>query len=333
MNNRINIIGFFFAIIFILAFAACNSYDFEQEQYRNEVNLLSNSSLIYDRQVANISNAGDTIYLVAGMSGTNSSAAPLNVKIMNADSLFHAYNRSNYDIDTERFAKWLPEACYTLTETSMQIKPGDFQAKLPIVVKNLELISPDSTYFLNYQIDPSGTSAFNPQKKEVLLRIYKSNEFATTKTNTFYNYTTSFITTMIEGGAVRRPTSSNQVFPIGENSVRMMAGDESLGDYNTALDRINKRSIKVTIGNQTPYDPSAREVKIETYKGVDVVQMAPKGIYDNTYLINAISTPDGRSTYFKEFRLHYKYRLNPTDPYREVEAIMRMEYNPRAELL
>ena len=30
--------------------SACNEYDFDQEQYRNEVGLLSNSSLIYDRQ-------------------------------------------------------------------------------------------------------------------------------------------------------------------------------------------------------------------------------------------------------------------------------------------
>ena len=28
--------------------SACNEYDFDQEQYRNEVGLLSNSSLIYD---------------------------------------------------------------------------------------------------------------------------------------------------------------------------------------------------------------------------------------------------------------------------------------------
>lgn len=30
--------------------SACNEYDFDQEQYRNEVGLLSNSSLIYDRR-------------------------------------------------------------------------------------------------------------------------------------------------------------------------------------------------------------------------------------------------------------------------------------------
>lgn len=333
MKNNINKLYIVVAFAIISVLAACDSYDFDQEQFRNEINLLSNSEMVYDRQVANISEDGDVIYLVAGMSGTNSSSSALTVGIMEADSLFHAYNKSQFDIDESRFARWLPEECYTMPEMKMQINPGEFQVRFPIQLKNLDLISPDSIYFLNYQIDPSVTKAFNPAKKEVLLRIYKSNEFATTRTNTFYNYTTSYVTTLVDGGAIRRPTSSNQVFPLGVNSVRMLAGDESMGDIKTALDRINNNSIKVTVGEQTAYDPSARVVTIEPYKGIDVVQMAPKGIYDNTYLINAISTPDGRSTYYKEFRLHYKYRLNSSSPYREVEAVLRMEYNPRADLL
>ena len=113
----------------------------------------------------------------------------------------------------------------------------------------------------------------------------------------------------------------------------MMAGDENLGEYKTALNRINERSIVVTIGKQTAMNPLAREVTITPYKSLDVVQLTPFEMYDNTFLINIISTPDGRRTYYKEFRLHYKYRLKSTDPYREVKAVLRMEYSPRAELL
>ena len=49
MKNSIKLV---IAAILGLAFAACDSYDFEQEQYKNEVNLLINSDLIYDRQVS-----------------------------------------------------------------------------------------------------------------------------------------------------------------------------------------------------------------------------------------------------------------------------------------
>lgn len=345
MKNNRKII---FVSIFGFALMACNSYDFQQEQFRNEVNLLSNSDMIYDKQVAKMSVAGDTIHLVAGLSGTKSSAQAFRVGIKESDSLFHAFNKSNFDIDKSRFARWLPKECYTLPSMEMQIQPGQFQTKFPIYLKDLHRISPDSIYLLNYKIDSTKTDAYNPRKKEVLLRIYMENEFASTKTNSFYNYTSSYVTTLVLGSNVpKRPTNANQVFPLSSNSVRMLAGDENMGEYKTALRRINERSIVVSVGEKTAQNPLARFVTIQPYKAryqpetsseppyktIEAVQMPPVDIYDNTYLINTISTPDGRKTHYKEFRLHYKYRLNSTDPYKEVKAILRMEYNPRADLL
>lgn len=329
-----NIIKIVLVSIFGFAFAACNSYDFDQEQYKNEVYLLSNSEMIYDRQVAKLKENGDTIYLVAGLSGTRSSNETFKVVLIEADSLFNAFNKSNFDIEKHRYARLLPEECYTIPSLESQILPGEFQTKFPIYLHNLDKLSPDSIYLLDYKLDSVKTDAFNAKKKEVLLRIYMENEFATTKTNTFYNYTSSYITMLSKDSEVtRRPTSANQVFPLGQDSVRMLAGDENFGDYKDALDNINKMSIKVTVGEKTPQNPSARFVKIDPYRSLDVLQLPPIGIYNNTYLINTISTPDGRSTYYKEFRLHYKYRMDSSQPYKEVKAILRMEYNPRADLL
>lgn len=329
MKHSIKII-----LAFTIALASCDSYDFEQEQYRNEVNLLSNSELVYDRQVAKLKSDGDTIYMVAGLSGSQVSTKPFNVAVVETDSLFNAYNRTNFDIDVTRFARMLPDECFTFPNSQIQIPKGEFQAKFPIYLHNLDRLSPDSIYFLNYKIDSLKTDAFNPKKKEVLLRIYMENEFSTTRNNTFYNYTSSFITTLsMNPGVAKRPTSSNQVFPLGPNSVRMLAGDETFGDYKNALNNINRMSIKVTVGEKMAQNPLARAVTIEPYKTIEVEQMPPIDVYDNTYLINIISTPDGRSTYYKEFRLHYKYRLQPTDPFKEVKGILRMEYNPRADLL
>ncbi|MFV0266017.1 MAG: BT_3044 domain-containing protein [Draconibacterium sp.] len=325
---------FIYYLLLGLAFGACNSYDFEQEQYQNEINLLSNSQMIHDKQVADLSKSSDTIYLVAGLSGTQNSDKAFRVTLMEADSLFRAYNKSNFDIETERYARLLPNECYTIPSLEGQIPAGETQVKIPVYLQKLDKLSPDSIYFLDYQIDPLGTDAFNSKKKEVLLRIYKENDFSTTQRNVYYNYTSSYVTILdLNNPLVRRPTSSNQVFPLGGNSVRMMAGDEELGEYKTGYDRINQRSIVVTIGDQTSKNPLARNVTIEPYKTIDVVQMTPFEIYDNTFLINIISTPDGRATYYKEFRLHYKYRLSEADPYKEVKAILRMEYSPRADLL
>lgn len=314
-------------------FITCDTYDFEQEQYKNEVNLLSNTDLVYDRQVAELKSEGDTIYMVAGLSGSQRSTEAFRVGVIESDSLFNAFNKSNYDIEVDRYAKKLPVQCYTLENSEMIIPEGESSVKFPIHLRDMHILSPDSIYLLNYQIDSLKTKHYNNDKKHVLLRIYKANEFATTQRNTFYNYTSSYVVTPGNPNIVRRPTNANQVFPLGENSVRMLAGDETFGDYKTALERINDRSITVEVGEQTPQNPLARAVTISSYKNIDVVQLTPLGVYNNTFIINIISTPDGRHTYYKEFRLHYKYRLQETDPYKQVQAILRMEFNPRADQL
>ena len=246
-----------------------------------------------------------------------------------------AYNKSNFDINKARFAKYLPEECYEFPTMEMNISAGSSKAMFPVYLKNLEKISPDSIYFLEYKIDSLRTPDCNPKKRYVLLRIHKENYYASTQTATYYNYTSSTVIIPNPDGysEVRRPTNSNRVFPISENSVRLMAGDENFTDYTTALDIINKGSIILEMGAQLPENPLAKELTILPYQSIDVVQLTPIGEYDNTYLLNVIRTPDGRSTYYKEFRLHYKYRLKSTDLYREVNAKLRYQFNPRVENL
>ena len=319
----------------LVVISGCDNYDFAQEQFRKEVNLLSNSSLVYDRQVAELQQGGDTLFVVASLSGSQASDESFTVALQNSDTLLRAYNKSNFDINKARFAKYLPEECYEFPTMEMTIPAGSSKAMFPVYLKNLDKISPDSIYFLEYKIDSLKTPDCNPKKRHVLLRIHKENYYASTQTATYYNYTSSTIIIPNTDGTseVRRPTNSNRVFPVSENSVRLMAGDESFSDYTTALDIINKGSIILEMGEQLPENPLAKELTILPYKDIDVMQLTPIGEYDNTYLLNVIRTPDGRSTYYKEFRLHYKYRLKSTDLYREVNAKLRYQFNPRVENL
>lgn len=319
----------------LVVISGCENYDFEQEQFRKEVNLLSNSGLVYDRQVAELQQGGDTLFVVASLSGSQASDESVAVALQNSDTLLRAYNKSNFDINKARFAKYLPEECYEFPTMEMTIPAGASKAMFPVYLKNLEKISPDSIYFLEYKIDSLRTPNYNPNKRHVLLRIHKENYYATTQTATYYNYTSSTIVIPNTDGTyeVRRPTNANRVFPISENSVRLMAGDESFSDYTTALDIINERSIILQMGAQLPENPLANQLTILPYKNIDVVQLTPIGEYDNTYLLNVIRTPDGRATYYKEFRLHYKYRLQATDLYKEVNAKLRYQFNPRVENL
>ena len=292
MKKKFNII--LCAVIGTLS--ACSEYDFEQEQYRNEVSLLSNSNLVYDRQVSNLEEEISTIYLVATVSGSQLAPQSIHVGLQESDSLLKAYNKSNYDIEEQYFAQLLPKVCYDFPNMEMDIQAGTSKAMFPVHLKNLDKISPDSTIVIP---NPSGS----PE--------------------------------------IRRPTNANRVFPLGAKTVRMMAGDEDLGEYKTARSRIVSKSIILEMGDQLPENPLAKEVTIKPHdkvkdvdaEPVDVVQLTPIDDYDNTFLLNVIRTPDGRATYYKEFRLHYKYRLESTAPYREVKAKLRYEFNPRVDNL
>lgn len=319
----------------LITLVSCNEYDFDQEQFKKEVNLLSNNELVYDRQVATLRPEGDTIFLVAGLSGSQPSTESYTVGILESDSLLKAYNKSNFDIEKDRFAKLLPTECYTFPNMQMEIAAGTSQVRFPVHLKSLEKLSPDTIYFLDYKIDSLKTWNYNPKKRHILLRIHRKNNYATTQENTFYNYTSSTVVIPKADGSaeVRRPTNANRVFPLTQTSVRLLAGDEDMGDYKKALNNINKKSIVLEVGKQLPENPLSNELIIKPYKTIDVVQLTPIGEYDNTYLLNIIKTPDGRATYYKEFRLHYKYRIESTDLYREVKAKLRFEFNPRADKL
>ena len=110
----------------------------------------------------------DTIYLVATVSGSQIRPNAHQVALLESDSLLKAYNKSNFDIEKEKFAKLLPDECYDFPNKELDIQAGTSKVMFPIYLKNLEKISPDSIYFLDYKIDQEKTPNYNPDKSHVL---------------------------------------------------------------------------------------------------------------------------------------------------------------------
>ena len=71
----------------LVMISGCDKYDFDQEQFRKEVNLLSNSNLVYDRQVAELQQGGDTLFVVASLSGSQATDEPVTVVLQHSDTL------------------------------------------------------------------------------------------------------------------------------------------------------------------------------------------------------------------------------------------------------
>lgn len=334
---------------------SCNNYDFDQEFYRNDVSLLSASNNIYSATVIDMaeSEAGTAnLPLVVQVAGSQPSGQSYTVTISPDDSLFNRYNKTNYDIDTSRFAHVLPAECYPdeyKRGFTVTIPAGEEKAVVNIPVTRLDLLSPDSTYFLEYAITDANTGV-NEKKSHVMLQVVYKNDYASTSESVDYSYSS---TTIVYGtgssATTDRPTTSVHAFPLASNKIRMMAGNESYDDYTNALDIINGRSVVYTIGDQTPTNPNAYNVTITPYVegNIEVEMLNPVEDYNNTFLINSIGgSASTNATYYKEFRLHYRYRLitHSTDKttgepvstpgqWKEVKAIMRYSFNPRADLL
>ena len=335
------------------ALGSCDSYDFEQEMYEKSISLLQNTDRVYEKQVADLQNLDAdgtaTFYVVAQLSGSQKADRDYTVQLEHSDTLFNAYNKSNYDIDSTKFAKLLPTDCYEEPSLTGVIKAGEEQVKIPIKVKNFEKLSPDTTYFLEYSLVEGGEK-YIQDRNRVLLRIHWKNNWGSTLNAVDYSYTSAQVITpaTTAGGtpSVLRPTNTLRAFPLSANEVRFMAGSETYDNYATALDVINSSSVIYRIGAQRPENPDAYDVEILPYKSdeIEVIMQTPEGEYDNTYLLNKVqSVNGGNATYYKEFRVHYKYRLlKATEnsdgtfspgPLKEVKAKLRYNYNPRSELL
>lgn len=340
-----------------LALSSCNNYDFDQNFYPHKVGLMAGTGRIYDRttvDLAAVEEGTADIKLVAQISGSQMPDRDYHVTVAHDDSLFNAYNKSNFDIDSTRFAKLLPAECYEDPSLNGTVAAGTNKTTFDIKLKNLDKLSSDSTYFLEYKIvshDADGLATDNNNLGEplnnVLLKIMWKNDWGSTAEA--YNYqlvSTQVINT--NTASVVRPTNTVRAFPVGARSVRFLAGDEKYDNYTTGLHDINRKSFVVTIGEQTETNPSAYNITLKPYKNdsIQIELLTPSGEYDNTFIYNEIGgSASTNPTYYKEFRLHYRYRLNKTtknkdgsvttdwDVWKEVLCKMRYQYNPREDQL
>lgn len=338
-----------------VALSSCNNYDFEQNFYPHKVGLMAGNDRIYNRTTVELSavEAGEAdIKLVALISGSQMADRDYHVTVAHDDSLFNAYNKSNFDIDSSRFARLLPAHCFEDPSLTGTIAAGTNKCTFNIKLKNLDQLSPDSVYFLDYMITAHDAAALATDNNNlgvslnhVLLRINWKNDWASTSHPEDYQLVSSQVINT-QTASVVRPTNTIRAFPVGARAVRFLAGDEKYDDYKKALHDINVRSFVVTIGEQTATNPSAYDVTLKPYKtdSLEIEKLTPNGEYDNTFLYNELGgSASSNPTFYKEFRLHYRYRvLKETKqndgsykpgPWKEVLCKMRYQYNPRADQL
>ncbi len=148
------------------------------------------------------------------------------------------YNKRNFDTKFEEYAMEPPAEYYTIDPMSVEMEAGSCSASLPINVRVDELL-PDQTYFIPLRIESVSSCMPSATKNFVLFEIQRRNNYATTKSSTYYTMTgttqTGWIVDNIFGSNTRRQAinSSKLVIPVGERSVRILPGATAANDKVT----------------------------------------------------------------------------------------------------
>lgn len=322
-------------ILIAYSFVRCSEgiFDFNQEQYKKTVYIMSNNTMIYDRMTADMDKAEDTLYVTVGVGGTQATTENIAFSIELADSLLNAYNKSNFDIDTASYAKFLPLDNYTLPSLDGTIKKGENTAVIPVYLKHLDKLSPDSVYFLDIKIAHIDKFEINKNKKESLFRIHWKNKWSNTKNLPVYSvmaqkWTENKIWSIPLNDSIYQSnndtskiSASPRIYPLTRNKVRVAAGSEKSG----TLEEINSNSLILEITENN-------NVIIKPYKNIRVEQINGSIEFPNRYIDEKIVTPGGQSTYYKTFMLHYRYKTNTAgNKWIRLQERLRLQYNPLSD--
>ncbi len=282
---------------------SCNDKEiFEQEMFENRVALISSS--YHNNFEESFPLRGEEVngYIAASVGGSYAPKQDITIQLEEENTAFDRYNWSLYDADSSRYARLLPKSNYHIPEYSLTIKAGERTGKTLIHI-NPNGLSPDSTYFISLQAVEQTHLLLNPNKKNVLYKVTIFNDYASQATNSVYTMTG------LQDGAIT--AANKQLFPLSNNSVRVIAGTES---FANTLESIANTAMVLTVNDDN-------SIIISPYKNLDIQQIDGDSRYPNKF---HIEESFGRK--FNVFNIAYKYKIGKTE--KIMQEQLRMEVQP-----
>jgi hypothetical protein len=290
------------ALVFLAGIVSCNEDKiFEREQYKVVFALVSDDNHNVFKVVHDLDEPESVGYVAASCGGTNATDKDINVTLAQADEPFDKYNKDNFDMETEKFARRLSADKFDIDTYNFIIPAGGRSGRMAIRVRP-DGLSPDSTYFISLKVDDYSAYEVNPDKSDVLYRVLIKNKYATQASTT--NYTLRGTRNEVNVMGVK------QMHPISKNSVRIMAGIDA---FQADIKTINNTCIVLTVGNDN-------KISISPVKDVEVEQIDDDPDFPNIFRID----DDGYNIY-KTFLLSYKYKVGNTTYTMKEELRIKLE--------
>lgn len=318
-------------------FVSCEQEFYKDEQYRKEIFIVSGEDNIFSQEFTFDKDAQGLLSIYAG--GTESIDNDVTVTLEYNMDLLTKYNRLKHDSDYDNYALILPEDKYSVRSMSVTLKADNKEPYVlfPIHVDVNGLI-PEEEYILPLSIASVSDYMIASKRKDVLLKIFMKNEYATTKSRIYYNMIGTTQKKIdnngsleIEGG--ESPMNSTKlVTPISEHGIRILPGTVQ-SDPNASQQSLRLRSVVAAVSADEWIDvPVISDEGEETGEFVKCQKVVVTPWFETNQAVR-VKNMDDKPSYYnpekKEFTLRYQYRIasidgqqNNKDVWREVKEVM-----------
>lgn len=307
----------------VLAFVAigmsivgCEAKFYDEEQYRKEIYIVSDNSNIFGQEYTfgEISEGWLSIY--AG--GTTPIEKDVTVELEHWPEVLRSYNRTTYGESYANYAQELDAKNYTIDNYTVVLSKDNEKpyTKFPIRV-NVSNIGPDDVYYIPLRIKSVSDYMISPEKRDVLFRIYLKNDYATTKSTTYYTMDGTEQNFREEDGTfspaseVSVINATKSLVPVDEHSVRILPSTF----YSVAPSVISQRGIVVKVHPDQLIDVPVYVEGVPTGEFVkrQKVTLETWEVSSRSVLVGEV---EGKQSYYDPatqcFTLNYRYKL-PTD--------------------
>lgn len=317
-----------FVATVVIAFfmSACGEKEFyTDEQYRKECYIVSDDNNVFGQEYT--FGQPSTGYLSVYLSGSVPTDHDVTVTLRENDAYLKSYNQSVYGSTYANYAELLPSDCFTVPDGwQATLTSANAYTMFPITV-NIDKLDSEKAYILPIEIAKVSDYQFSEDKSYVLFKVYMKNDYATTKSDTYYQMYGTTLDLLkeedglwseaSEGASATAFNATKKAVPIDENTIRMMPGANTSNDATI----ISQRSICVSVTDEEVFVDVLGDDGLPTGETKTMLKVNIYPWYEgaNMVLVNQSCDDvdqDGNQplvSYYdrenKQFTLYYCYRL------------------------
>jgi Domain of unknown function (DUF1735). len=299
---------------------ACEQEFYKDEQYRKEIYIVSGDDNIFGQEF--VFGEESTGYLSIYAGGVTSVEHDVDVKLAKDETFLQEYNQRVKGEDYDNYAMELPANRYVIDNMTITLRPDtDIPYSLCPIRVNIDGLYPDETYFIPLKISTVSDYMISEEKRNVLFQIFMKNNYATTKTDTYY---TMSGTSKKDGETRATPVNATKlVIPISQYAIRILPASTQTTDKV----QLRKQGIAVTVHPNEMVDiPVLDDEGLETGEYLKMQKVTLKPWTDSQESLE-IQDITGKLSYYdsekKEYTLFYRYKLSDSDDWYEIKEVMR----------